>query len=48
MAIFEVSYTEGEEIKSELVEATIPAEAARLFMEKYPDGSKVILCVVRQ
>lgn len=48
MAIFEVSYTEGEEIKSELVEAPIPAEAARLFMEKYPEGNKIILCVVRQ
>jgi len=48
MAIFEVSYTEGEEVKSELIEATTPAEAARLFQQKYPDGSKVMLCVVRQ
>lgn len=48
MAIFEVSYTEGTEVKSELIEATIPAEAARLFLEKYPDGSKIMLCVVRQ
>jgi len=48
MAIFEVSYTEGEAVKSELVEAATPAEAARLFQQKYPDGNKVLLCVVRQ
>lgn len=48
MAMFEVSYTEGEEVKSELIEATTPSEAARLFMQKYPDGSKMMLCVLRQ
>lgn len=48
MATYEVTYTEGEAIKSEMVEAANPVEATRLFYEKYPDGAKAVLCVVRQ
>lgn len=48
MATFEVTYQEGEEMKSELVEATSPVEASRLFMQANQERSVVVICVVRQ
>lgn len=48
MAIYEVTYEEQTEIKSELVEASAPTEAARLFMEQNRERSVIVICVVRQ
>lgn len=45
---YEITYSIGEEIHSERVEANSPVEATRLFLERYPEGDKVVLCVVRQ
>jgi hypothetical protein len=48
MATYEVTYNEGEAIKSEMIEAANPVEATRLFYEQHPEGGKAVLCVVRQ
>jgi len=48
MATYEVTYSEGEEVQSVLVEAASPVEATRLFQEKHAGEGKVVLCVVLQ
>lgn len=48
MNIYEVTYTVGEAIESERIEAETPVEATRRFMERHPQGDKIVLCVVRQ
>jgi hypothetical protein len=50
MPTFEVTYDVRGEIRTALVEAAIPAEAARLFAESEQARAEgaVVLCVVRQ
>jgi hypothetical protein len=48
MNTYEVTYDLKGEIRSELVSAPTPSEAARLFREQNPEKNAVVLCVVRQ
>ena len=48
MVMYEVTYDEGGEIRSEMIEAKSPVEATRFFYERHTEGGKVVLCVVRQ
>jgi len=48
MAVYEVTYEENEEMKSELVEASSPVEASRLFMQANQDRQVSVVCVVKQ
>ena len=48
MTQYEITYQEGEEIHSTLVEASGPVDAERKFLASRPAGSVQILCVVRQ
>ncbi len=48
MPRFEVAYTVDDDLRTELVEAADPVDAARLFKERNQDEKALILCVVRQ
>lgn len=45
---YEVTYRQGEETLSALVEASGPVDAERKFLATKPAGSVQVLCVVRQ
>lgn len=48
MATYEVTYSEGDDVKSEMVEASSPVEATRLFHENHAGEALAVLCVVLQ
>lgn len=48
MAIYEVTFEEQNEMKSELIEASGPVEATRLFQEQNRARNVIVVCVVRQ
>jgi len=45
---YEVTYQQGGETRSALVEASGPVDAERKFLAERPAGSVQVLCVVRQ
>lgn len=48
MPLYEVTYEEAGEMKSEVIEAPGPVEAGRLFVEQNRDRQVSVVCVVRQ
>lgn len=48
MPLYEVTYEEADEMKSEVIEAPGPVEAANLFREENRDRQVSVVCVVRQ
>lgn len=48
MNTYEVTFEVDGEIRSQLIAAPTPSEAARLFQEQNRGKTVVILCVVRQ
>ena len=48
MPLYEVTYEEAGEMKSEVIEAPGPVEASRLFREQNRDRQIIIVCVVLQ
>lgn len=48
MSLYEVTYEEAGEMKSDLIEAPGPVEASNLFMEQNRDRQVSVVCVVRQ
>lgn len=48
MALYEVTYEEAGEMKSEVVEAPGPVQAGNLFLEENRDRQVSVVCVVRQ
>lgn len=48
MPLYEVTYEEAGEMKSEVIEAPGPVEAASLFVEENRDRQVSVVCVVRQ
>lgn len=48
MPLYEVTYEEAGEMKSEVIEAPGPVEATRLFREQNIDRPVIIVCVVLQ
>lgn len=48
MPLYEVTYEEVGEMKSEVIEAPGPVEAGRLFVEQNRDRQVIVVCVVRQ
>ena len=45
---YEITYQQGEETLSDLIEASGPVDAERKFLASKPAGSVQVLCVVRQ
>lgn len=45
---YEVTYQQGNETHSTLIEASGPVDAERRFLADKPTGSVRVLCVVRQ
>ena len=48
MPLYEVTYEEAGEMKSEVIEAPGPVEATRLFVEQNRDRQVSVVCVVLQ
>ena len=48
MPLYEVTYEEAGEMKSEVIEAPGPVEASNLFREQNRDRQVIVVCVVRQ
>ncbi len=48
MALYEVTYEEAGEMKSELIDAPGPVEAGNLFRQENIDRQLSVVCVVRQ
>ena len=48
MPLYEVTYEEAGEMKSEVIEAPGPVEATRLFVEQNSDRQVSVVCVVLQ
>lgn len=48
MPLYEVTYEEAGEMKSEVIEAPGPVEATRLFREQNRDRQVSVVCVVLQ
>lgn len=48
MPLYEVTYEEAGEMKSEVIEAPGPVEASKLFYQKNRDRQVSVVCVVRQ
>ena len=48
MPLYEVTYEEAGEMKSEVIEAPGPVEAINLFYAKNRDRQVSVVCVVRQ
>ncbi|GEM_PF-3345125 len=48
MPLYEVTYEEAGEMKSEVIEAPGPVEASNLFREENRDRQVIVICVVRQ
>ena len=48
MTLYEVTYEEAGEMKSDLIEALGPVEAGNLFQQVNRERQIVVVCVVRQ
>ena len=48
MKLYEVTYEEAGEMKSDLIEAPGPVEAGNLFQQVNRERQIVVVCVVRQ
>lgn len=48
MPLYEVTFEEAGEMKSEVIEAPGPVEASQLFAEQNSERQISIVCVVRQ
>ena len=48
MSLYEVTYEEAGEMKSEVIEAPGPVEATRLFHEENGHRQVIVVCVVMQ
>jgi len=48
MPLYEVTYEEAGEIKSDLIEAPGPVEAGDLFQQENRERQISVVCVVRQ
>jgi hypothetical protein len=48
MPLYEVTYEEAGEMKSDLIEAPGPVEASTLFREANSHRQIIVICVVRQ
>ena len=48
MPLYEVTYEEAGEMKSEVIEAPGPVEAGNLFREEHRERQIIVVCVVRQ
>ena len=48
MPLYEVTYEEAGEMKSDVIEAPGPVQAGALFVEQNPDRQVSVVCVVRQ